>query len=87
MKIIVNHNETPFERMKRQAFEWLAKKPTAPPIIHLALEKLQSTEPINCKHETTITRFDILQCEECGKPMSDEDVDDLEDNDTTREIT
>lgn len=42
MKTSVNQNETPFDRMKRQAFEWLEKKPTAPAIIYLALSELKS---------------------------------------------
>ena len=45
MKTAVDQNETPFERMKRQAFEWLEKRPTAPLFIHLALNQFKSTEP------------------------------------------
>jgi hypothetical protein len=69
MKVAVDQNETPFERMKRQAFEWLEKRPTAPEIIHLALEKLESTEekapedkPTDAKKEIKYYRCKICDC-------------------------
>ena len=42
MKILVDQNETPFERMKRQGIEWLKKHPSAPMIVVYALSTLES---------------------------------------------
>ncbi|HUX57123.1 MAG TPA: hypothetical protein VMV77_09120 [Bacteroidales bacterium] len=41
------------------------------------IESLYKEFVQQCHHETTITRFGIVQCEGCGKPMSDEEVTDL----------
>ena len=97
MKVTVEKNETPFERMKRQGFEWIERYgKTAPTIIHLALEKLQSTEPIEGEQEREKeTWFDKegWTWEEQGatqsvvnSELSDEDVDDLEDHEIHNDI-
>ena len=42
MKTTIDKNESEFDRMKRQSFEWLEKHYSAPPFLHLALREFKS---------------------------------------------
>ena len=66
MKTAVDKNETHFERMKRQSHEWLEKRPTAPPFLHLALNQFM---PSDCQR-SELTDEEIEKESEIEIPQS-----------------
>ena len=77
MKTAIDINESEFQRLKRESFEWIERMEgrgrTVPPIIHMALEAITEGSPLD-KFIDNMTEEDIEKVMGVSQPESEKQL-------------